>query len=88
MTTEKAKALELAIGQIDRHFGRGTVMRLGQTMQGTRVEAIPTGSISLDLALGIGGIPKGRVTEVAGEGENTLRPLPACLLDDYGEPWR
>ncbi len=75
MTTEKAKALELAIGQIDRHFGRGAVMRLGQTMEGAQVEAIATGSISLDLALGIGGIPKGRVTEVFGteaSGKSTL----------------
>ena len=75
MTNDKAKALELAIGQIDRHFGRGTVMRLGQAMLGIRVEAIPTGSISLDLALGIGGIPKGRVTEIFGaeaSGKSTL----------------
>ena len=75
MTTEKSKALELAIGQIDRHFGRGTVMRLGQAMLRTRVDAISTGSISLDLALGVGGIPKGRVTEIFGaeaSGKSTL----------------
>ena len=75
MTTEKAKALELAIGQIDRHFGRGTVMKLGQASMNTRVEAISTGSISLDMALGVGGIPKGRVTEIYGaeaSGKSTL----------------
>ena len=75
MTTEKSKALELAIGQIDRHFGRGAVMRLGQAMRTTPVEVIPTGSISLDLALGVGGIPKGRVTEIFGNeasGKSTL----------------
>ena len=75
MTTEKAKALELAISQIDRHFGSGAIMRLGQTERSTRVEAISTGSISLDLALGIGGIPKGRVTEIFGveaSGKSTL----------------
>ena len=75
MTTQKAKALELAIGQIDRHFGQGTIMKLGQTGRDARVEAISTGSISLNLALGIGGIPKGRVTEVFGSeasGKSTL----------------
>ena len=75
MTTEKAKALELAIGQIDRHFGRGAVMRLGQSTHHTPVEAISTGSISLDLGLGVGGIPKARVTEVYGteaSGKSTL----------------
>ena len=75
MTTEKAKALELAIGQIDRHFGRGAVMRLGQSNSNARVEAISTGAISLDIALGVGGIPQGRVTEVFGgeaSGKSTL----------------
>ncbi|MCH8206873.1 MAG: recombinase RecA [Chloroflexi bacterium] len=75
MTTEKAKALELAIGQIDRHFGRGAVMRLGDTNRTGPVQAISTGSISLDIALGIGGIPKGRVTEIFGSeasGKSTL----------------
>ena len=75
MTTEKAKALEIAIGQIERQFGRGAVMRLGQANGASRIEGISTGSISLDLALGIGGIPKGRVTEVFGSessGKSTL----------------
>ena len=66
MATEKTKALELAIGQIDRQFGRGTVMRLGDTPSDGRAQAISTGSLALDIALGIGGIPKGRVTEVFG----------------------
>ena len=75
MTSEKAKALELAIGQIDRHFGRGAVMKLGKATSTTPVDAISTGSISLDQALGVGGIPKGRVTEVFGaeaSGKSTL----------------
>ena len=74
-TTEKAKALELAIGQIDRQFGRGTVIRLGEANRQPRAHAISTGSLSLDLALGIGGIPRGRVTEVFGteaSGKSTL----------------
>ncbi len=66
MAEDKAKALELAIGQIDRHFGRGAVMRLGEAIRDTRVEAVSTGSISLDIALGVGGVPRGRVTEIFG----------------------
>ena len=66
MVTEKAKALELAIGQIDRQFGRGTVMRLGDSGSDGRTEVIPTGSLALDVALGVGGIPRGRVTEIFG----------------------
>ena len=75
MTTEKAKALELAIGQIDRQFGKGAIMRLGDASGLGRAQAIPTGSLSLDLALGIGGIPRGRVTETFGSeasGKSTL----------------
>ena len=64
--SEKEKALELAIGQIERQFGRGAIMRLGEAAQRMNVEAIPTGSIALDVALGIGGIPRGRVTEIFG----------------------
>ena len=73
--SEKDKALELAIGQIERQFGRGAIMRLGEDTHQLDVEAIPTGSISLDLALGIGGIPKGRVSEIFGaesSGKSTL----------------
>ena len=76
MTTEKAKALELAIGQVERQFGSGAVMRLGDVMrQTTRAQVIPTGSLSLDIALGIGGVPRGRVIEVFGSesaGKTTL----------------
>ena len=77
MTTEKekAKALELAIGQIERQFGRGSVMRLGDIKNTPRLASISTGSLSLDLALGIGGIPRGRVTEIYGaesSGKSTL----------------
>ena len=75
VTTEKAKALELALGQIDRQFGSGAVMRLGDAANLGRAQAIPTGSLSLDMALGIGGVPRGRVTEVFGSessGKSTL----------------
>ena len=71
---EKVKALELAIDQIDKHFGKGTLMKLGDS-QDVKVDTISTGSPSLDFALGIGGIPKGRVTEIYGaesSGKSTL----------------
>ena len=73
--SEKAKALDLAIGQIDREFGQGTVWRLGDGAQRDGADAISTGSPALDAALGIGGIPKGRVVEIFGaesSGKSTL----------------
>lgn len=75
MVTEKEKALELAIGQIEKKFGKGAIMRLGESAGSTPVESIPSGSLALDLALGIGGIPRGRVTEIFGpeaSGKTTL----------------
>ncbi len=74
MTTEKAKALELAISQIEKRFGKGSVMKLGEAPL-VKVQAIPSGSLALDLALGIGGIPRGRITEIFGpesSGKTTL----------------
>ena len=71
---EKAKALSSAIDQIEKQFGKGAVMRLGQN-NALNVEAISTGSLSLDLALGIGGLPKGRIVEIYGpesSGKTTL----------------
>ena len=71
---EKNKALEAAISQIDQNYGKGSVMRLGQ-QQALDIESISTGSLSLDLALGIGGLPKGRIIEVYGpesSGKTTL----------------
>jgi len=72
---ERLKALELAIGQIEKRFGRGAIMRLGEASAHMAVEVIPTGSLGLDLALGIGGIPHGRITEIFGPemtGKSTL----------------
>lgn len=62
---EKQKALEMAIAQIEKTYGAGAVMRLGQT-KSLDVEAIPTGSMTLDMALGIGGVPRGRIVEIYG----------------------
>ncbi|MBC8101652.1 MAG: recombinase RecA [Cytophagales bacterium] len=66
MAQDKERALELALAQIEKQFGKGSVMRLGDSAKNVAVEAIPTGSLALDIALGIGGIPKGRVTEIYG----------------------
>jgi len=63
---EKEKALELAVSQIERQFGKGSIMKLGEAHSRLAVESIPTGSIALDIALGVGGIPRGRVIEIYG----------------------
>ena len=75
MATEREKAVELAVEQVEKQFGKGSIMKLGQASINMSVDAIPTGSLSLDLALGIGGIPRGRVTEIFGSeasGKTTL----------------
>ena len=61
---DKAKALESALAQIERQFGKGSIMKLGQNNAVMDVEAISTGSLGLDIALGIGGLPKGRIIEI------------------------
>lgn len=66
MTDDKKKALEAALGQIEKDFGKGAVMKLGEATADMHVETYPTGCLSLDLALGVGGIPKGRVVEIYG----------------------
>ena len=72
--SDKKKALQTALSQIEKNFGKGTVMRLGERPE-MNVEAIPTGSLALDAALGIGGVPKGRIIEIYGpesSGKTTL----------------
>src|SRR4051794_34279684 len=72
---ERLKALDLAVGQIEKQFGKGSIMRLGQKGGIAPIEAIPTGAISIDYALGIGGMPRGRVVEIFGpesSGKTTL----------------
>jgi recombination protein RecA len=64
--TDKLKALDAAIAQIEKQYGRGSVMKLGEETEGMQVETVPTGSLSLDIALGQGGLPKGRIIEVYG----------------------
>ena len=75
MDTNKTKALNMALGQIEKQFGKGSVMRLGDAGVVQQVEAVSSGSLGLDIALGIGGLPRGRVTEIYGpesSGKTTL----------------
>lgn len=72
---DKRKAVEAAIAQIERQFGKGTIMKLGESAKKIEVSVIPTGSLALDVATGVGGIPRGRITEIFGaeaSGKTTL----------------
>ncbi len=74
-TSDKTKALDAALSQIERSYGKGSIMRLGQSETAVDIESIPTGSLGLDLALGIGGLPRGRIIEIYGpesSGKTTL----------------
>ncbi len=75
LDTERRKALNLAIAQIEKNLGRGAIMRMGSESPRVRVQAIPTGAINLDAATGVGGVPRGRITEIYGpesSGKTTL----------------
>src|ERR1700756_915148 len=75
MEDNRKKALSAALGQIEKQFGKGSVMRLGDASAAYDVEAVSTGSLGLDIALGIGGLPRGRVVEIYGpesSGKTTL----------------
>src|SRR5207245_8852969 len=78
LSDERRKALNLAITQIEKTCGKGAIMRMGADAPRVRVEVIPTGAINLDAAIGIGGIPRGRVTEIFGPEASgqTTRALP------------
>ncbi len=72
---DKRKALQIAVAQIEKQFGAGSIMRLGSDAAKVKVSVIPTGALSLDIALGVGGVPRGRVTEIFGpeaSGKSTL----------------
>ena len=72
---DKTKALDAALSQIERSFGKGSIMRLGKNQKAVEIETVPTGSLGLDIALGVGGLPRGRVVEIYGpesSGKTTL----------------
>src|SRR3990167_2517336 len=72
---DKIMALQSAMSQIEKNFGKGAIMRLGEGASTKDIQVIPTGSIALDLALGIGGVPRGRIVEIFGpesSGKTTL----------------
>ena len=72
---DREKALDAALAQIQKQFGKGAVMKLGDDGAKLNIEAISTGSMSLDLATGIGGVPRGRIVEVFGPESSERRPL-------------
>src|ERR1700691_3584172 len=75
ISVDKTKALDAALAQIERAFGKGSIMRLGKNQKAVEIETIPTGSLGLDIALGVGGLPRGRVIEIYGpesSGKTTL----------------
>ncbi|MEM9493938.1 MAG: DNA recombination/repair protein RecA, partial [Myxococcota bacterium] len=72
---DRQRALDAAIGQIERAFGKGSVMKLGKREGSIEIEAVSTGSLGLDIALGVGGLPRGRIVEIYGpesSGKTTL----------------
>ncbi len=74
-SVDKTKALDAALSQIERAFGKGSIMRLGKNQQAVEIETVPTGSLGLDIALGVGGLPRGRIIEIYGpesSGKTTL----------------
>ena len=84
MDENKKKALDAAVMQIEKDFGRGAVMRLGDTSAFGEVEVVPTGALSLDIALGLGGVPRGRVVEIYGpesSGKTTVSLRIAAFID-------
>ena len=83
MDEQRKQALAAALGQIERQFGKGAVMRMGDSAAARNIEVISTGSLTLDLALGVGGLPKGRVIEIygpesSGKTTMTLHAIAEC----------
>jgi len=75
MEENRKKALAAALGQIEKQFGKGSVMRLGEGTENYDIEAVSTGSLGLDIALGVGGLPRGRVVEIYGPESSGKTPL-------------
>ncbi|TAN59543.1 MAG: DNA recombination/repair protein RecA, partial [Magnetospirillum sp.] len=81
-TMDRQKALEAAVSQIERAFGKGSIMKLGQKDSVVEVETVSTGSLGLDIALGIGGVPRGRIIEVYGPESSGKTTLALHIIDE------
>jgi hypothetical protein len=79
MDDNKRKALQAALSQIEKQFGKGSIMKLGEAEIAQDIQAVPTGSLGLDIALGVGGLPRGRIVEIYGPDPNRrARPPSRC----------
>ena len=83
---ERSKAIEIAVGQIEKQFGKGSIMRLGQRNAVAAIPSIPSGSISLDYALGVGGVPRGRVVEIFGPEASGKTTLALQIIAEAQQP--
>ena len=86
MDANKEKALEAALGQIEKQFGKGTVMRMGEDKR-EAIPSISTGSLGLDIALGIGGLPKGRIVEIYGPESSGKTTLTLQVIAEAQSGW-
>src|SRR3978361_1230265 len=84
--SEKAKALQAALAQIDKQFGKGTIMRLGEGEKIEDIQVVSTGSLGLDIALGVGGLPRGRVVEIYGPESSGKTTLALQVIADTRAP--
>ena len=78
--SDRSKALDLALSQIERQFGKGAIMRFGDPAARAAVDVVPTGAISLDIALGVGGVPRGRIIEIYGPESSGKTTLAQCII--------
>ena len=79
---DKMKALDAALTQIEKAYGKGSVMKLGDSGANMNIETVPTGSLSLDIALGLGGVPKGRIVEVYGPESSGKTTVPLHMVEE------
>ena len=80
MAMDKQQALDMALAQIEKQYGKGAIMKLGDAAAATGLSVIPTGCLELDIALGVGGIPRGRIVEVYGLKDMILDPVAYFLV--------
>lgn len=85
-TTDKQKALEVALAGIEKQFGKGSIMRMGEAQIKLNIGVIPTGSLALDIALGVGGVPRGRVIEIYGPESSGKTTLALHIIAEAQKP--